>query len=99
MHGNTCNHFVKKEEKIEEKKQEFEKINTKLNNENKNILKTQKNNTLPKNKANNRFKFFSYLIVLIISFIALLILIDTFKTPLYSKFPKLENDKNATRGL
>jgi predicted Zn finger-like uncharacterized protein len=35
-------------------------------------------------------KFFSYLLVCIISFIALLILIDTLKTPLINIFPQLE---------
>ena len=80
----------KKERKIEKKKQEFEKINTKLNNENENILKKQKNNTLSKNTANNGIKFFSYLIVFIISFVALIILLDTLKTPLIKVFPGLE---------
>ena len=80
----------KKEKIIEKKKQEFEKINTKLNNENKDILEKQKNNTLSKNTANNGIKFFSYLIVFIISFVALIILLDTLKTPLINVFPKLE---------
>ena len=80
----------KKEEKIENKKQEFEKINTKLNNEKENILEKQKNNTLSKNTANNGIKFFSYLIVFIISFVALIILLDTLKTPLINVFPGLE---------
>ncbi len=35
--------------------------------------------------------FFSYLIVFIISFIGLIILIDTFKIPLINIFPSLEN--------
>ena len=35
-------------------------------------------------------KFFSYLLVLVISFTALLILIDTLKTPLINIFPQLE---------
>ena len=35
--------------------------------------------------------FFSYLIVFIISFIALIILLDTFKTPLINVFPDIEN--------
>jgi predicted Zn finger-like uncharacterized protein len=35
-------------------------------------------------------KFLSYIIVTIISFIALVILLDTFKTPLYNYFPNLE---------
>ena len=80
----------KKEKIIEKKKQEFEKINTKLNNENKDILEKQKNNTLSKNTANNGIKFFSYLIVFIISFVALIILIDTLKAPLINAFPGLE---------
>ena len=42
-------------------------------------------------KTNYTFSnFLSLIIVIIISFIALLILIDTFKDPLYEKFPKLE---------
>ena len=35
-------------------------------------------------------KFLSYLIVMIVSFVALLIVIDTFKKPLYKFFPELE---------
>ncbi|WP_440676900.1 zinc-ribbon domain-containing protein [Candidatus Pelagibacter sp. HIMB1587] len=35
-------------------------------------------------------KFFSYLVVIIISFLALLILVDTLKTPLINVFPGLE---------
>ena len=79
----------KNEEKIE-KKREFKKINTKVNNEKENILEKQKNNTLSKNSKNNGIKFFSYLIVFIISFVALIILLDTLKTPLINVFPGLE---------
>ena len=79
-----------KEEIIEEKKKEFEKINTKVDNVNENILEKQKNNNLSKNSKNNGIKFFSYLIVLIISFFALIILLDTLKTPLINVFPGLE---------
>ena len=44
-----------------------------------------------KNKTKNtRGKFFSYIIVFIISFVALIILIDTLKTPLINIFPGLE---------
>ena len=39
---------------------------------------------------NTSSKFFSYIIVLIISFVALIILIDTIKTPLINIFPGLE---------
>ena len=35
-------------------------------------------------------KFLSYIIVIIISFIAIIILLDTFKVPLYNFFPNLE---------
>ena len=41
-------------------------------------------------KKNTSSKFFSYLIVLIISFVALIILIDTLKVPLINVFPGLE---------
>ena len=42
-------------------------------------------------KSNFTFtKFLSYLIVSIISFIALIVIIDTFEKPLYSNFPVLE---------
>jgi len=45
-----------------------------------------------KNKTKNTSgKFFSYIIVFIISFVALIILIDTLKTPLINIFPGLEN--------
>ena len=44
-----------------------------------------------KNKTKNTSgKFFSYIIVCIISFVALIILIDTLKTPLINIFPGLE---------
>ena len=41
-------------------------------------------------KSNPSIKFFSYLIVFIISFITLIILLDTLKTPLINVFPRLE---------
>ena len=43
-----------------------------------------------KNKYSKKSKFFSYLIVVIISFIALIILVDTIKSPLINIFPGLE---------
>ena len=44
-----------------------------------------------KNKTKNTSsKFFSYIFVFIISFVALIILIDTLKTPLINIFPGLE---------
>ena len=81
----------KKEVKIEKKKQTLEKIKSEINNETKeNISEKPINKSRSKNKANTGSKFFSYLIVFIISFIALIILIDTLKTPLINVFPGLE---------
>jgi predicted Zn finger-like uncharacterized protein len=45
---------------------------------------------LKNKKKNTGSQFFSYLIVFIISFIALVILLDTLKTPLINIFPSLE---------
>ena len=43
-----------------------------------------------KKSSSKGSKFFSYLIVFIISFVALIILLDTLKTPLINVFPGLE---------
>ena len=73
-----------KEDKIE-KKQQLEETIKKENNSEK-----QKNTITLKKKENKGSKFFSYLIVFIISFVALIILLDTLKTPLINVFPGLE---------
>ena len=80
-----------KEDKIEEKQQSDEIIKTEINNKKieKNSEK-QKNTKTPKKTENKGSKFFSYLIVFIISFVALIILLDTLKTPLINVFPGLE---------
>ena len=72
---------------IEENKQKVfeEKDYSKLKN-NKNYEITEYK---PK-KSLSFLKFFSYLIVLLISFVALLIIIDTFNSFLYQFFPGLE---------
>ena len=80
-----------KAERMEEKNQPLEKIKTEINNEKEvKISKKQKNTTTSKNSENKGIKFFSYLIVFIISFVALVILLDTLKTPLINIFPGLE---------
>ena len=56
-----------------------ERIETKQNNEEK-----------PLKKLNILNKVISYLVVAIISFVALIIVLDTFKTPLNNIFPNLE---------
>ena len=47
-------------------------------------------NKKPSHKSNIFNKIISYLIVIIISFAALIIVLDTFKTPLSNIFPNLE---------
>ena len=80
-----------KEDKIEEEQQPEEiiknEINIKIKKEN---LEKQKNTTTLKKTENKGSKFFSYLIVFIISFVALIIFLDTLKTPLINVFPGLE---------
>ena len=46
--------------------------------------------TIQKKKVNKNNYFFSNLIVIIISFLALIILFDTFQKPLINIFPELE---------
>ena len=81
----------KNNEEIVENKNPIPKIETELNNQKKekNIEK-QKETKISKNTENTGNKFFSYLIVFIISFVALIILLDTLKNPLINVFPGLE---------
>ena len=81
----------KNNEEIVENKNPLTKIETELNNQKKekNIEK-QKETKISKNTENTGNKFFSYLIVFIISFAALIILLDTLKNPLINVFPGLE---------
>ena len=80
-----------KEDKIEEKQQPEEISKTEINNKKKEKnSEKQKNTTTLKKTENKGSKFFSYLIVFIISFVALIILLDTLKTPLINVFPGLE---------
>ena len=80
-----------KEDKIEEEQQPEEIIKNEINNKKKEKnSEKQKNTTRLKNTENKGSKFFSYLIVFIISFVALITLLDTLKTPLINVFPGLE---------
>ena len=80
-----------KEDKIEEKQQQEEIIKTEINNKKKEKNSQKQENTTTLKKTENKgSKFFSYLIVFIISFVALIILLDTLKTPLINVFPGLE---------
>ena len=79
------------EDQIKEKQQTEEIIKTEINNKKKEKnSEKQKNTTTLKKTENKGSKFFSYLIVFIISFVALIILLDTLKTPLINVFPGLE---------
>ena len=79
------------EDKIEEKQQSEEIIKTEINNKKKEKnSEKQKNTTTFKKTENIGSKFFSYLIVFIISFVALIIFLDTLKTPLINVFPGFE---------
>ena len=66
---------------------------SKIDTKDKKDLDKIANKQIPlKNKTKNTSsKFFSYIFVFIISFVALIILIDTLKTPLINIFPGLEN--------
>ena len=78
-------------DKRDEKKKLQKKIKTEKNNEQKiKISEKQENSTTPINEENKGSKFFSYLIVFIISFVALIILLDTLKSPFINVFPELE---------
>ena len=79
------------EDKIDEKQQPEKIIKTEINNKKKEKnSEKQKIITTLKKTENKGSRFFSYLIVFIISFVALIILLDTLKTPLINVFPGLE---------
>ena len=65
-------------------------IQEKSKNEEKIIKDTSDNKKIEKKNENSGGKFFSYLIVLIISFVALIILVDTLKSPIINVFPGVE---------
>ena len=82
--------LISKEIEIKAEKKE-EKNRTEVNYKKKEkTSEKQKNKNVSINTSNNVGKFFSYLIVFIISFVALIILLDTLKTPLINVFPGLE---------
>ena len=79
------------EEILAQKKQQLEKNKNEINKEKKDqILDKHKTAPKSKKKIDKVSKFFSYIVVLIISFVALIILLDTLKTPLINVFPGLE---------
>jgi len=90
---------LKQTYKKESKKNDFEKkINpiikkTKKNSSEVISKKNEQNYQLAPYKSKSSFsltKFLSYIVVFIISFVALIIVIDTFKSPIYRSFPEIE---------
>jgi len=65
-------------------------IREKIKNEEKKIKVSSDNKKIKTKNEYTGSKFFSYLIVLIISFVALIILVDTLKTPIINVFPDFE---------
>ena len=65
-------------------------IQEKPKNKEKKIKDTSDNKKNEIKKESTGSKFFSYLIVLIISFVALIILVDTLKAPIINVFPGVE---------
>ena len=98
----SCNHiWFFKRENIQQKKTEIleKKTSSPALEEKKRIIKTatkdsskkniQKGSEIVRYKPNKKFtfsKFLSYIIVVIISFVALILIVDTFKTYLYDFF-------------
>ena len=81
------------DKKISRKKQFFkEKINQKTT-QNPKLSKKSNEMVVYKNKNKSTFtlsKFLSYLIVFFISFVSLILVLDTFRIPLYALIPQLE---------
>ena len=88
--------FKINKKEVSENKLNFKNEVTSSNNNNVNLRETEINfddNTDNIIKVKNNFSFsifLSYILVSIISFVALIIFIDTFKSPLYGIFPNLE---------
>ena len=93
----------KQEIYLEQKKeikfsQNFKDVEKKINiskklNISKNSNLKNKDYQLTKYKSKSKFsieRFFSYILVFIISLIGIIIILDTFKNPLYEKFPHIE---------
>ena len=83
----------KSPKKLEKIKSEFKEFKSNNNDKIETFNDDKENYQLTKYESKTNFSFskiLSSILVLIISFIALLVVLDTFKTPLYEIFPKLE---------
>ena len=83
--------FEEEKEQIIEEKQSLSQNKIEIKKDKKDEKVIEKHITTNSNiKESDGSKFFSYLIVSIISFVALIILLDTLKIPLIKVFPDLE---------
>ena len=88
---NIYDNEIEAHEVEKENDYEFNKITEKKEEEKRVKKFIEKQKSISENKEKNiSNKFFSYLIVSILSFVALIILLDTLKTPLINVFPGLE---------
>ncbi len=101
----SCNHiwFFKKNDQIIDKITNVKNLQKdKISKSKADLTKTTKAHNKVKDKKGSEIvmyksqsnlsfsKFLSYLLVIIISFVGFMIVIDTFKTPLFDFFPNLE---------
>ena len=90
INENNYDNEIELNEVEKESDDEFNKI-TKKKEEKREKKFIEKQKSISENKERNTgSKLFSYLVVFIISSIALIVLVDTFKTPLINVFPGLE---------
>ena len=87
----SCNHiwFYKEIKNVSKDEIKIEDDNN-INAQNINELDKKKIKDKPKKNNLNFSKFLSYLVVGIISFVAIIVILDTFKSPLKKIFPNLE---------
>ena len=86
--------FLTQKKTLKKKSTKHQKPRKKTSNINKTFnFENEKGSEIVKYESKSTFtfgKFISYILVLIISFIGLIIILDTFKSALYLYFPKLE---------
>ena len=89
----SCNHqwFFKIEKNEKVSKSSFKEIKQEINPSNE-IINIPKNEIKPKteSKKKKKIKILNLIIVFIISFVALIILMDTFKNPISTVIPNIE---------
>ena len=91
LNENIYDNEIEAHEVEKENDYEFNKITEKKEEEKRVKKFVEKQKSISENKEKNtNSKLFSYLVVFIISSVALIILLDTFKTPLINVFPGLE---------